>query len=506
MDRKQKKQKKTEIEEPSDSRKHDLLERVVTDPKFMLPGKSVRKVKVDERFKKMFHSKKFRDAAQRGASRENRELAELYYAKDEDKSQQESEESEESAKSSSSDYEDEIKSEEDLWENEEVPLEDKVSKRLAVVNLDWDQINAEDLMTIFSSLSKAKNGVEKVEIYISNYGKEQIKKDSLYGPQEIWKDSSSADVNKKEDDSEKEGKEVKEQLESDDGNDDPTKEVTSKPISKTTKKNEDTNEDFNQLALRKYELQKLRYYFAVVYCSSAKTAQQIYDEYDGFEYENSSLKFDLRFIPDDMKFFDPPKETCSEARPNHELKTQLVNSAIQSSNVKLTWEAPNTKRYEFISKNLAPEKLEEMDLKDYIGSESEEEDVDKFRKLLSYEPSEGRKGKAKGIEVTFKTGLDDNPESVSESDNETNRKKVMKQKKGKKKPKMHESTKEEQELELLIDKKRPAEDFKTDLEDPRFSSMFKDPRFVIDPSSKYYKNASQNFKSCLLYTSPSPRD
>jgi len=389
----------------------------------------------------------------------------------------------------------EIKSEEDLWEanNDDVPLADKASKRLAVVNLDWDQINAEDLMTIFSSLSKRKCGIKKVEIYISNYGKEQIQKDSLYGPQGIWKDTTDKEINKKESEEEQ-----SEEEQSDDGNDDPTKKVTSKAPSKVRK---NQNEEFDQNALRKYELQKLKYYFAIVHCDSINTAQQIYDDYDGFEYENSALKLDLRFVPDDMKFPDPPKEVCKEFNPNHELKTQLTNSALQSSNVKLTWEAPNTKRYEFMSKNLSLDKLEELDLKDYIGSESEEEDAEKFRKLLTFESGEGRKGKAKDIEITFKSGLEEDniepiPESDSEKEQQRNREKVKKHKK--KKQKAKENVKEQDELALLIPTKRPAEDFKPDSEDPRFASMYRDSRFIIDPSSKYYKNAGKDFKNAQI--------
>jgi hypothetical protein len=48
--------------------------------------------------------------------------------------------------------------------------------------------------------------------------------------------------------------------------------------------------------LRKYELERLKYYFAVIKCDCVKTAKSIYDNMDGMEYEQTGLKIDLRYL------------------------------------------------------------------------------------------------------------------------------------------------------------------------------------------------------------------
>ena len=70
-------------------------------------------------------------------------------------------------------------------------------------------------------------------------------------------------------------------------------------------------EEFNNVALRAYELSKLRYYFAIAVFDSARTAEALYTQLDGVEFEHSAMVFDMRFVPDDVSFVDRnPRDQC----------------------------------------------------------------------------------------------------------------------------------------------------------------------------------------------------
>ena len=57
-----------------------------------------------------------------------------------------------------------------------------------------------------------------------------------------------------------------------------------------------------------------RYYYAVVECDSSATADYLYKSCDGTEFERSSNKLYLRFIPDSMEFKHPPRAIAIEIK------------------------------------------------------------------------------------------------------------------------------------------------------------------------------------------------
>lgn len=71
------------------------------------------------------------------------------------------------------------------------------------------------------------------------------------------------------------------------------------------------DEELDNVALRSYELSKLRYYFAIAVFDCARTAESLYTQLDGIEFEHSAMIFDMRFVPDDISFSDRiPRDEC----------------------------------------------------------------------------------------------------------------------------------------------------------------------------------------------------
>jgi hypothetical protein len=187
--------------------------------------------------------------------------------------------------SSSSDSEDiedvkpsKVESEGEVWSSEEeddmgpkkVKEEElQVGKRLALTNMDWDNLTAVDLLAIFSSLCKGEQFVHKVEILPSLYGLEQMKKDTLYGPPKELFDAEPKKTKKKS----KKGDELS-----------------------------DEGEAFDQEELRRYEINKMKYFYAVIHCNTEETARKLYDEYNDYEFELSNIRLNLSFIADDLVF------------------------------------------------------------------------------------------------------------------------------------------------------------------------------------------------------------
>ena len=58
----------------------------------------------------------------------------------------------------------------------------------------------------------------------------------------------------------------------------------------------------NMAQLRKYEVNKMKYFYGVVHCNSKQTAARIYEEYNGVEFELTNIRLNLAFIPDELDF------------------------------------------------------------------------------------------------------------------------------------------------------------------------------------------------------------
>merc|ERR1712228_781558 len=110
--------------------------------------------------------------------------------------------------------------------------------------------------------------------------------------------------------------------------------------------------------LRLYQLERLKYFYAVVETDSEKTADIIYTDLDNQTYGESGVGIDLRFIPDDILFdTDTPRLTktyqtpdvCTEVPRNYEVP-DFVTSALTRSKVDLTWDETDKRRTTLLRK------------------------------------------------------------------------------------------------------------------------------------------------------------
>jgi NUC153 domain len=219
---------------------------------------------------------------------------------------------------------------------EEIPKGD-ATLRLAAVNLDWDNIRAVDILAVFQSFipPASEETINRVVIYPSEFGKQRLQKEATDGPAIF--DSMRPDEH-----------------------------------------------DVDHAVLRKYQLERLRYYYAIIECSSVPIANHLYKSLDGAELGATANIFDLRFVPDDTTFDDTPRDEATSVPDRHE-PSDFVTDALQHSKPKLTWEGEDPERKRLISEAFK-EDSEGGKWEALLGSGDEEEENEdnreKYRRLL----------------------------------------------------------------------------------------------------------------------------
>ena len=177
---------------------------------------------------------------------------------------------------------------------QEIPLGEE-SKRLAIVNLDWDHVHSSDLFKVFDAFCPPDGLIHSVRIFPSDFGKQRLLEEENSGPPSlIFKSILPTSTNMSSTSRTARGRSGKKKSEA--------QELIYEQVM------EEGGEDgFNARRLRRYQLERLKYYFAVVETDSIATAKAIYNSCDRAEFEKSANFLDLRFIPDDMEFDDEPK-------------------------------------------------------------------------------------------------------------------------------------------------------------------------------------------------------
>ncbi|EKM61787.1 uncharacterized protein PHACADRAFT_204941 [Phanerochaete carnosa HHB-10118-sp] len=292
------------------------------------------------------------------------------------------------------------------------------TRRLAVVNLDWDHVKAQHLYKIFSSLvsptgstlasapsafsskesGRTKGGnrvvrgkILSVRVYPSEFGKERLAREEQEGPPpELFNSQDRDEVG--------------------------------------------DAEDYNEAALRKYQLERLRYYYAIVECNTVEAASHIYNELEGTELERSANVFDLSFVPDEMTFDGELRDEATEDVNAPYKPLDFTTDALRHSKVKLTWDDDDPERLQVTRRALTRKEIEENDFR--------KADREKLRALLlgggdDTLPEGWNKGISDDegdvdVEITFTPGLSEQQDEAEETTIEKYARK-MKEKKQKRK-------------------------------------------------------------------------
>jgi hypothetical protein len=244
----------------------------------------------------------------------------------------------------------------DLLPKEEIPLGTETTAQLAVLGCDWDHVKAVDLYMVFQSFLPPLGAVRSVAIYPSDFGLKMMAQERVTGP-DVWETSDGSNSGGAAD-------------------------------------------TLSLRKLRAHEIGRLRYFFALVRCDSPQTAAALYTQLDGYEFEHSSNRLDLRFVDDataqlftDQRVVSLTLETdlhalqtqiprpcvsvCTpETVPTHYRPAAWVTRALQHTNVTLTWDQTDPQRTRILQRNLSAallmnnneEPVRESDYQAYLAS------------------------------------------------------------------------------------------------------------------------------------------
>merc|ERR1712179_156152 len=294
---------------------------------------------------------------------------------------------------------------------------EEATDRLAVCNMDWDRVGADDIFLVLSSFCPAGGSVASVQVFLSDFGKERLEEEKTLGPRELR------------------------QLRGEEGEDE-TGIVDKKESLRRAAAAMDR--------VRKYQVARLKYYYAVAKLDSIETANHVYTECDGMEYELSATRLDLRFIPAEMTFSTPSSSCMAPPNPDKYEPKAFCTTALQQGKVELTWDEDDQERAKAIKEAFNMEEGKEVEnLGDLIGSASEDEDdevengsdeegsekkgsISKYRALLADLGDKNENQTEEGdMEVTWKDEASD-----EEKEEMTPWDKYLKKKKDKKKKKI----------------------------------------------------------------------
>lgn len=282
--------------------------------------------------------------------------------------------------------------------------------RLAAVNLDWDNMRADDLFILFNSFLTpvVRKGeaappppgkLISVKIYPSEFGKQRMAKEDAAGPGggifKVEKKKTSKRPQRKtraessdDEETDSEDEDEDEEEDEDDG--------SSQSDGGSEKANEEEleddgldakidnleivsdvdsggEEDIDMDKLRQYQLERLRYYYAIATFSTVEAAQAVHDELNGSEFERTANILDLSYVPEDMTFAEDEVHDEATKESKSYKGNDFVTDALRHSKVKLTWDQDDPNRAKITRRALTREEIEDADFGNLVAASSDEE-------------------------------------------------------------------------------------------------------------------------------------
>ncbi|CCJ30970.1 unnamed protein product [Pneumocystis jirovecii] len=376
----------------------------------------------------------------------------------------------------------------------------KMTSRLAAVNLDWDHIRSVDIFAALGSFVPRNGQILSVRVYPSEFGKERMEKEDVEGPpkniflansckkefDKSFEEKQSLRINQDNFNDKfqdyDDGTSVTDDISSDENDinhissdeDDTSDTSDEEKVKRNLLKGNDGN-DFDMTQLRKYQLERLRYYYAIIVCDSVNTAKCIYEQCDGREYEASANFFDLRFVPDEESFDSIKFRDECLSLPENYVPDEFVTDALKHSKVKLMWDNDDPVYVQMVKRAFSGNEINENDFRTYLAStDSEASDIEKtkekYRSLLLETEKDflSTKDVVGDMQVTFTPGIDDKKSEEISCDYETTLEKYKRKEKERKEKKREKRLSKLKESSNVID---DAKKNQTDLgfDDPFFS-------------------------------------
>ncbi|KAI3940004.1 hypothetical protein MKW98_029780 [Papaver atlanticum] len=224
---------------------------------------------------------------------------------------------------------------------------------------------AADLFVVMSSFLPKSGKIVSIAVYPSEFGLKRTEEEAVKGPVRLFDDGK---------------------VKSDDDDD-------------------DDHHEIDEEKLRAYEKSRLRYYYAVVECDSSGTADYLYKNCDGIDFERTSNVLDLRCL--ELTWDEDEPQRIKALKRTFNADQQRIKAPKRTFNAD---QLAESEMNAYLASDVSDDDEDEIDAQDDQSKEKLTK-AEKYRVLFERgdEGSDGGDDEDgnKDMEVTFNTGLED---------------------------------------------------------------------------------------------------